>query len=182
MTIMKIRFLFLTLFFTFCYSTLAQDDTFQEDIITYLNSNGTRDQYSDAYDNMFDVLKKQFAVSNVPDSVWKDLQKDKEKSMDDIVNFLSFAYRNHFSHDEINTMNEFFSTDAAKQMMNDPSQLTEEQNEKVSAFYTGDLGRKIEEKRPDLTKDIGEISEHWSRDLFAAKMKSLIEKGYTTGY
>lgn len=182
MTIMKIRFLFLTLFFTFCYATIAQEDPYQEDIITYLNNNGTRDQYNNAYESMFEVLKKQFAVSSVPETVWKDLQKDKKKSMDEIVNFLSFAYRNHFTHEEINAMNEFFSTEAAKQMMKDPSKLNTSQKDEISAFYASDLGIKIEKKKPELSKDIMDISEHWSRDLFAAKMKSLIELGYSTGY
>jgi hypothetical protein len=182
MTIMKIRFLFLTLFLTLCFSGTAQEDPFKEDIVSYLNNNGTRDQYDAAYESMFDVLKKQFEVSNVPDSVWKDLQKDKEKSLDEIVNFLTYAYRNHFSREEINAMNDFYSTGSAKQMLKDPSQLNPSQSEEVSAFFASDLGVKIEEKKPELTEDIMEISEHWSRDLFGAKMSSLVKQGYTTGH
>ncbi|MBT8261727.1 MAG: DUF2059 domain-containing protein [Bacteroidia bacterium] len=179
---MKIRFLFLTLFFTFCFSSIGQEDPFQQDIIEYLNNNGTRDQYSGAFESMFDVLKQQFSASEVPQSVWKELQNDKEKSLDEIVNLLTFAYRNHFTHDEINTMNEFFSTDAGKQMLKDPSQLSTAQNDEISTFFKSDIGIKIEEKKPELSKDIMEISEHWSRDLFAAKMKNLIELGYSTGH
>jgi hypothetical protein len=182
MTIMKIRFLILTLFFTICFSAVAQDDPFQEDIITYLNNNGTREQYSGAYDSMFDVLKQQFSASNVPDSVWKDLQKDKDKSLDEIVKFLTFAYRNHFTRDEINEMNSFFQTDAARQMVKDPSALNDTDQQEISRFYDSELGKKIEEKRPDLTKDIVEISEHWSRDLFSEKMSKLVKLGYSTGH
>ncbi len=182
MTIMKIRFLFLTLFLAFCFSGATQEDSFQEDIITYLNNNGTRDQYKGAYESMFDLLKQQFSVSNVPESVWKDLQKSKEKSLDEIVNFLAFAYRNHFTREDINAMNEFYSSESAKQMIKDPSVLNSSQNEEISAFFASDLGIKIEEKKPELTKDIMEISEHWSRDLFSAKMSSLVKQGYTTGH
>ena len=179
---MKIRFLILTLFFPICFSITAQEDPYQEDIITYLNNNGTRDQYSGAYDSMFEVLKQQFSVSNVPDNVWKDLQKDKDKSLDEIVKFLTFAYRNHFTRGEINQLNTFYQTPAAKQMTIDPSALSETEQAEITAFYSSALGKKIEEKRNDLTKDIVEISEHWSRDLFAEKMSKLVKLGYSTGH
>lgn len=179
---MKIRFLFLTLFLSFCFSANAQIDAFQEDIIDYLNNNGTRGQYSAAYESMFDVLKKQFEVSNVPEPVYTELKLGKEKSLDEIVKLLSFAYRKHFTREEINAMNTFYKSDAAKQMIIDPSVLSETQNKEVYAFMNGELGKKIDTKQPDLSKDIAEISGFWSRDLFSETMSVLVKKGYYTKY
>ncbi len=178
---MKIRLLYLVLFLSFCFSANAQDDSFQEDIISYLNNNGTREQYADAYTGMFDVLKKQFEVSNVPETLWAELKQGRKKSLDEIVTLLSFAYRKHFTQDEINAMNIFYKSDTAKQMMADPSALSEAQNKQISAFMNGELGKKIDEKRDELTADIVEISEFWSRDLFSETMSILVKKGYHTG-
>ncbi len=177
---MKIRSLFLTLFLSFCFSANAQVDVFQEEIIDFLNNNETRKQYTDAYDSMFDLLKSQFAVSNVPEDVWTDLKKNKEKSLDEIVNLLSFAYRKHFTREDINAMSIFYTSDAGKQMMSDPSVLSESQNKEISTFMNGTLGKKIDEKREDLTTDVAKISEFWSRDLFSESMSALVKKGYYT--
>lgn len=181
MPIMKIGRLFLTLFLSICFSATAQVDSFQADIMSYLNNNGTRGQYSNAYESMFDVLKQQFDVSNVPEQVWEDLKKDKEKSMDEIIKLLTFAYRKHFVQEDIKGMDDFYRSETAQQMITDPSALSEAQNEEVAAFMASELGLKIEAVRPELSKDIMEISEHWSRELFSATMSSLVKQGYHTG-
>lgn len=179
---MKMQHLFLTLFLTICFSSTAQVDAFHADIIDYINNNGTRAQYSDAYESMFDVIKKQFEVSNVPDEVWTELKNDKEKSIDEIVNLLAYAYRKHFTQEDIKGMNSFYGSETGQQMMNDPSLLSTEQNEEVAAFMSSELGLKIEAKREGLSQDIVTISEQWSRELFMDKMGVLVKKGYHTGY
>jgi hypothetical protein len=179
---MKTGFLILTLFLSFCFSANSQADPFQQDIVDYLNSNGTREQYSTTYEEIFLVLKKQFEVSNVPDSVWKEIKKDKEKSLDGIINFLTFAYRRHFTRNEIQQMHRFYQSEAARQMMESPVGLTKEQNDSINAFSSSDLGKKIEEKSAALSEDIEAISQHWSRDLFGEKMSALVKKGYYTAY
>ncbi|GAB5401406.1 MAG: hypothetical protein Aureis2KO_29910 [Aureisphaera sp.] len=162
-----------------CFSVNAQVDDYQQDIINYLSINGTYEQYSVAYDEMFTVLKKQFQTANVPDSKWVELQKDKTESLKEVVRFLSFAYRKHFTQDEINTMYEVYNSDAAKEMMATQGMLNRNGNAEITAFFESDLGKKIESKRPELTEDISTISAHWSRELFAAKMSNLVKSGYS---
>ena len=176
---MKIRSLFLTLFCGICFSAVAQVDNFQQDIIEYLNNNGTEAQYSKAYDEMFDVLKQQFVVPEVPAEVWTDLKKGKEESIDDVIAFLTFAYRKHFTQEDISKMTAFYKTKAGKKLVKQTKNHSKEESEEVAAFFNSELGQKIESKRGVLSEDIAEISGHWSRDLFAEKMGVLVRKGYS---
>ena len=54
------RAAYLTVFFLICFSAMGQVDQFQKDIIEYLNSNGTRLQYNQAYEAVFPLLAKNF--------------------------------------------------------------------------------------------------------------------------
>lgn len=173
------RSIFLTLFSLICFSVTAQVDDFQQDIINYLNINGTYHQYTDAYVGTFDVLKKNFKTANVPEKVWEELKTDKEKSMKELISFLSFAYRKHFTHEEINTMTNFYKTKAAQQMIAQDGILTNSDNAEIKQFFESDLGKKIEQKRLELSEEIAIILRHWKRDLFAAKMSILVKKGYS---
>ena len=177
---MKIHSLFLTLFCGICFSGYGQVDAFQENIIEYLNSNGTASQYVKAYDEMFDVLKQQFVEPKVPENVWSELKEGKAESIQEVLSFLTFAYRKHFTEEDIAKMNQFYKTDAAQKMVTKTYKLTKEESEQVAAFFNSDLGQKIETKREDLSVDIAEISSHWSRELFTEKMSILVKKGYKT--
>lgn len=179
MSILKIRPLLLTLFCTICFSVSAQIDSFQKNIIDYLNSNGTEAQYSVAYEEMFVVLKKQFVNPEVPEEVWTELKQDKKESLQEVIAFLTFAYRKHFTEAEIIQMNEFYKSETGQKMVNHAPDISEEDNNKIVTFFTSDLGKKIESKREALTIDIAEISRSWSRDLFAEKMSLLVKKGYS---
>ena len=177
---MKIRLLFLTLFCSICFPLSAQVDSFQENIIEYLNNNGTESQYSDAYEEMFDVIKRQFV--DVPDEVWSELKVGKDESVQDVIKFLTFAYRKHFTESEIVTMTNFYKTKTAKKLVVGSNDLTNEDNDKILEFFKSDIGKKIESKREELSVDIAEISSTWSRELFAEKMSTLVKKGYSTKY
>ncbi len=179
---MKKHVLFLTLFSFMYFSVSAQADSFQQDIIDYLNINGTYEKYDEAYENMFNVLKPQFEGSNVPESVWNDLKKNREAKVQEIISFLTYAYRKHFTHEEILTMKAFYETEAGKQYVANPGELTETQNGEVTAFFKTDLGQKIGAKRPELAQDIAPIYQDWSKDMFKETLSALIKLGYTTKY
>lgn len=171
---------FITVFSLFCFSVSAQVDTYQEDIIKYLNVNGTYQQYDQAYDGMFDVLKRNFSSADIPDKVWTDLKKNRKESINDVIKFLTFAYRKQFTQTEINQLHAFYTTEAGRKMQIDPSLLTSEENDQLAAFYQSDLGKKMDKAKVELAADISEISSHWSRDLFASKMSALVKLGYDT--
>jgi hypothetical protein len=178
--IMKIGLIFLTLFCSICFPLSAQVDDFQENIIEYLNSNGTEHQYGDSYDELFDVLKEQFL--DVPDEEWSELKIGKNESVQDIIKFLAFAYRKHFTESDINTMTNFYKTETAKKLVAGTNDLTKEENDKILEFFQSDVGKKMESKRVALSVDTAEISSTWSRELFAEKMSALVKKGYSTKY
>ena len=180
MSIMKMRTLFLLLFVSIGFSMTAQVDSFQQNIIEYLNNNGTDSQYGDAYDAMFVVLRKQFV--DVPEEVWTEVKGGKDKSVQEVIEFLTFAYRKHFTEPEIIEMATFYKTETARKLVLGTNDLTSEDNDKIMEFFGSDVGKKIEAKREALSVDIEEISSHWSRDLFGAKMVALVKKGYVTKY
>ena len=177
---MKIRLLFLTLFCSICFPLSAQIDAFQENIIEYLKNNGTENQYGDSYDEMFEILKEQFL--DVPDKEWSELRVGKDESVQDVIKFLAFAYRKHFTESDIIAMTNFYKTETAKKLVAGSNALTNEENDKITEFFQSDIGKKIESKQEALSVDIGEISATWSRELFAEKMSALVKKGYSTKY
>jgi hypothetical protein len=179
MSVIKIRPLLLTLFCGICFSVSAQIDSFQKNIIDYLNSNGTEEQYSEAYEGMFDVLKKQFVNPVVPEEVWIELKQGKKESLQELIAFLTFAYRKHFTEADILKMTEFYKSEAGQKMVYNAPDISVEDNDKIVAFFTSDLGKKIESKREALLVDVAEISRTWSRELFAEKMSLLVKKGYS---
>jgi len=177
---MKIRFLFLTLFCGICFSVSSQVDSFQQNIIEYLNCNGTDTQYAQAYDDIFEVLKKQFTVPEVPEEVWRELKVDKAESVQNAIVFLTFAYRNHFTEAEIIDMTTFYQTEAAQKMMLNASNISKEENVQIQTFLNSKIKKKMDAKQEALLVDIDEITRHWRTDLFAEKMKILIKKKYST--
>lgn len=158
-------------------------DDFQKDIIVYLNVNGTQQQYEQAYEDMFVVLKKNFSTADIPNKVYKELKSDKSKSLEEVTEFLSFAYRKHFTHEEIVLMTHFYKSDAAQKMMKiQKGPISEAENAQINAYFEGDLAKKMKKKMPELSEDISEISGHWSRDLIGAKMSALVKMGYRTRF
>lgn len=175
---MKIKFLLLTVFSLFCFNMVAQKLSRQESIIKYLTINGTHAQYNSAYDQMFDVLEQQFKGSNVPDEVWKEVKSQKPMEINKIVSMLASAYRDNFSKEDINNLIDFYSSGTGQQVLQDPTKLNKEQNQELANFHGSLTGQKMFEVRPKLEKDIAQISEYWSRDLYKSTVDALIKKGY----
>ena len=177
------RSIFLTVFSLVCFTAVAQVDGFHEDIIAYLNVNGTQQQYEQAYEEMFEVLKRNFETADIPNKVYEELKSDKNQSLEDITKFLSFAYRKHFTREEIVLMTHFYKSDAAQKMMKlKEGPMSEAENAQIDAYFEGDLAKKMEAKMPELKEDISEISGHWSRGLIMAKMSALIKMGYSSKF
>lgn len=171
------RAAYLTVFFLICFSAMGQVDQFQKDIIEYLNSNGTRLQYNQAYEAVFPLLAKNFKDFDIPEKEWQKLKKDKKSQVDEVIRMLSFAYRKHFTQQEINQMKSFYSSEVAKKMLAHKT-LSEEENKIISQFFESEVGKKIVSVGPNLTQDIEQISTEWSKELFSAKMSELIKDGY----
>lgn len=177
---MKIRSLVLTLFLGICYTVGAQDSSFQENIITYLKLNGTESQYNRAFDEMFVMLGQQFGDANVPEEEWTAMKSSKEEDVSKVLAMIASAYRKHFTEAEIKEMNTFYSSYVGAKLAKREEKITAEDNKEIVYFFNSEVGKKISEKQQDLSKDIIEISEYWSRDLFMSNMNALVAKGYET--
>lgn len=177
---MKIRSMILTLFLTICFSGYAQIDEFHQDIINLLKVNGTEQEYGIIYRETLDILRNQFLWAEVPDEFWKKIHDEKAESVDEVISLLSFAYRNHFSRDEINAMFKFYQTEAAQKMVMNNNEQTPEEKEEIEAFFNSDLGKKINKSRIALAYDISEISKEWRKDVFSKGMSALVKSGYVT--
>lgn len=167
--IQKISILFLVVSMTSC----AQEATFQEDVMTYIQSNGTAKQYNYAYDELLKMLSNQFPKTELNAKGWDYMNANKDKYVTDMVALLAPVYEKNFTHDEIKKMNDFYKTEAGKQLVVDGSKLTESQKKEVNEFYASPIGKKIMEKQPVLAAEISKVSEGWSRDLYETALSML---------
>lgn len=170
---------FLTIFLLICFSGISQVDDFQKEIIDYLDINGTRVQYSIAFYELFPVLERNFRDKEIPEEAWEELKLDEEEQIDDIISRLTFAYRKHFTREDIAKMNDFYSSEVGQKVVSDYA-LTEEENATFQEYLDSDVSKKFEKNRKELTKDIEKISSDWSRELFGTKIKQLVKGGYLT--
>ena len=172
------RSLFLTVFSLFCFSLMSQEVSMQESIVKYLTINGTHAQYNSAYDQMFDVLEQQFKGAEIPATVWTDVKSKKPMVVNQVVSMLASAYRESFDKQDISNLIDFYSSGTGQQVLQDPTKLNTEQNQELANFHGSLTGQKMFEVRPKLEKDIAQISEYWSRDLYKGTLDALIAKGY----
>ena len=163
----------LVLIFFVSTNSFAQKGKEQSLIATYLKSNGSAAQYEYAYDQLLTMLKQKHPKTDANADGWKYLNENKAKAVADIMVDLGKVYEKHFTTEDINEMLGFYRGDAAKQMLKDRSQMTEEQKQELNAYYNSEVGKKIISKQQVLGKEIGTASEAWSRDLYETAMTLL---------
>ena len=172
-----LRLIFI-LFLSTTVSVSAQEDSFQKQLEHYLTINGTHNQYSGAFDQMFDVIKQNYGADQVPEKVWKELQTGKDKAVNDVIMMLTSVYRKHYTPEDIEQLLTFFQTDTGKQLAVGPDTLNEAQRKALGEFYETPVGMKVSQTQEAIGKDIMQVSEYWSRDLYLATLTSLKDKGY----
>jgi len=175
---MKFKILIFTFFTLLLSSVNAQQKTFTESINEYININGTEEQYSDAIDQLFVMLKQQYASSNVPEYVWEELKTKKTRALYQIKIMLASAYRSHFEHDNIKDLINFYNSSAGKQYKIDPTALSEKQKDEITLFYQSPTGKVLNQQAESLNLMCAEISESWSRSLYMEMKDELAAKGY----
>jgi len=170
-----------TLKLVFCFFLMlswqvnAQETDFTSEVATYLESNGTLDQYEYAYEELLKMLVKQYPKSESTANGWEYLQNNKKEAISEIQMELVPIYQQHFERSEIKEMTKFYQSPTGKQLTLDRSQMTTLQKEELNTFYNSVLGKKIIAKQTVLTQSISEISERWSRDLYETAMSLLKE-------
>ncbi|MFK5982188.1 MAG: DUF2059 domain-containing protein [Flavobacteriaceae bacterium] len=175
------RGLFLTLLMTVFFSASAQVDAFQNDIIDLLNINGTRQFYENSQEQSLEFLKDQIVKKKISKSEWKEIKlKNKEENLDNLMKSLSFAYRNHFSKEEIHELTTFYKTEAAKKLLSGKSKFSKEEDKIIDDFNNSDVSKRRNMIDNVLVKEMVTIYSDWKRELIASKMSELVKGGYTT--
>ena len=171
--------LLLAVFFMVTFTGVSQESTYHQDVLSYFKVNGTSEQYANATNGLFDLLKKQYSKKNVPDSVWTELKIDNPKHVERVLNMLVSAYRGSYNQEDINNMLDFYQSDTGSQLLVDKTTLNYDQQKQASVFYNTETGQKILMSEQEIAKNISEISEIWSRDLYRMMVDALAEKGYS---
>lgn len=171
--------LLIILLLTMSFSSIAQEQSYHQEILKYFKINGTEVQYTNATTGLFDLLKRQYESKNVPSAVWTELEEEIPQAVDRILNMLVSAYRGSYNQEDIQNMLAFYETSTGSQLLKDKTALTSDQQKEASNFYNSTTGQKILESEEKIGKNISEISEIWSRDLYKMMVDKLAEKGYT---
>lgn len=170
--------LLFVLFFLGSLQFNAQESTYHGDVLRYLTMNGTANQYGEAINQLFDLLKQQYKDQNVTNEVWSELEKETSPEVNRILNMLVSAYRGTYEHEDIKNMMAFYETEAGKQLLLDKTALSQEQQKEASIFYNSPTGQKILTSEQQIASRVGEVSEIWSRDLYRSIVDKLAEKGF----
>lgn len=171
--------LLIVLIFICSFSLSAQERPYHEVVLEYLEVNGTRTQYQNATDGLFDLLKKQYESKNVPETVWTELKAEAPKQVDGILAMLVSAYRGTYEKEDIQKMLDFYQTGTGKQLLSDKTAMDYDQQQEVAQFYNTATGQKILTSEQQISSSVSEISEIWSRDLYRMMVEKLAEKGYS---
>jgi len=142
-------------------------------VSTYLDSNGTLSQYEYAYDQLLEMLSKQYPKSEATANGWEYLENNKADAIADIKKEIIPIYKNNFTSEEINEMTTFYQSDAGKQLKTDRTKLNQMQTDQINVFYNSVIGQKIIQKQEVLSKEISAVSESWSRDLYETALSLL---------
>lgn len=172
-----IRFFSYLLFLVITVAS-AQETSYADDAMKYLELNGTTKQYDEAVDQLFVMLKQQYSAANIPSTIWTDFEAQKPKELHKIKSLLVSAYRSSFSQEELKEMIAFYDTPAGRQLVADPTAMTDAQKDAFTLFGQTPTGQRIEQQQETLSRMVSEVSELWSRDLYKDITAQLKSKGY----
>lgn len=157
----------------------AQEVSYHQLALKYLQTNGTVTQYEGAIDQLFSLLRQQYSGKNIPDTTWTVLRSDSSQEVDRVLNMLVSAYRGTYEKLDLVNMLAFYDTGAGKQLLEDKTALSYEQRKEASVFYNSPTGQKILSSEQAVGSRVAEVSEIWSRDLFRNITDKLAAKGFT---
>ncbi|MFT5863436.1 MAG: hypothetical protein ACI828_002095 [Flavobacteriales bacterium] len=156
----------------------AQEANYKQDVLQYLELNGTTEQYSGAIDQLFELLKRQYASHEIDAEVWNTLRDESQGEIGRMKAMLVSAYRDTYAQDDIKNLISFYKTGAGKQLLRDQSAMTDSQRNDASFFYNSPTGQKVINSKDDISRSVAEVSELWSRDLYTSMIDKLTAKGY----
>ncbi len=131
-------------------ATRAQGDAFEKDLARMLELSGSAQMYDAVFDQM--ILQMKSAMPNVDESAWPKVKSEVwEKQIAGLNQKLVPIYRKHFTHDDIKSL---------------------------IAFYQTDIGKKLAEKTPLISRESMVIGQQWGMQLGQAIQNYLKDNGY----
>ena len=148
----KLAFIFGLLFASLFATAQATTnlDEFDKDIQKFLSINGS----NAAYDIAFDQIVQQFKMmkTEAPYEIWLEARTEIfDKEIISLSNRMAPIYKNHFTHQEIKELIE---------------------------FYESELGKKMTNELASITKESIQLSHSWAMQLSGKINTFLQEKGY----
>ena len=171
--------LLLALFILTSFTAMSQEVSYHSIALKYLQTNGTATQYEGAIDQLFDLLKRQYADKSISDATWTSLRSESSSEVDRILNMLVSAYRGTYEKEDLINMLAFYETPTGKQLLLDRTGLTHAQRQEAASFFNSPSGQKIVASEQEVGSRVAEVSELWSRDLYRNITDKLAEKGFT---
>lgn len=157
---------------------IAQETTYRQDVLEYLELNGTTEQYSGAIDQLFELLKRQYTSHKIDEAVWASLRDESQGEIGRMKAMLVSAYRGVYDQDDIKNLISFYKTDAGQQLLRDQTSMSDAQRNDASFFYNTPTGKKVLNSKNEISRSVSEVSEIWSRDLYKSMIDKLATKGY----
>ncbi len=96
------------------WSVQAQETNFSKEVATYLDNNGTMNQYEYAYDELLKMLVNQYPKSDRTADGWKYLESNKEDAMTAMTKEFIPIYQENFDASEIKSMTTFYQSDTGR--------------------------------------------------------------------
>lgn len=168
----------LLLTFTVLTTAVAQDDDYVIAVNECIENNGTLAYYDTVLDAMFLDFKTEFQASNIPDNVWKEVEKEKEYAKEGLATMLSRAYKNHFTLQDLEAMNALYSSKAGKNMLQSKP-LSKAETKELDDFYNSSTGQKIQKSQSEMSTSLRRLAKLWINNTSNKVATVLSEKGYS---
>lgn len=168
----------LLLSFTVLTTAVAQEDDYVIAVNECIENNGTLAYYDAVLDAMFLDFKTEFQASNIPDSMWETVEKEKKYAKNGLATMLSRAYKEHFTLQDLELMNELYASKAGQNMLQNKS-LSKKDKAYLDRFYNSATGKKIQNTQSEMSASLRRLAKIWINNTSNKVATLLSEKGYS---
>ena len=163
----------LFLFFLMPFALTAQESDFADDVLDYLEFNGTLKHYERDYDEFVTTLEDLVPRNEQNAIRWDQIVANKPIAINELKIGLIALFQDNFTHKEILLMAAFYKSETGRILINDQANMTKIHTEILSKFYNSELGLKMMRKQEYFAQEMGRLSEEWTRDLYETSLPLL---------
>jgi len=157
------------------------NDSYQSLMMKYFEVSGIDTEYNAAYDGMMKMFKDAYQTQEIPATVWKKYDSNKNTSISKLKGILASEYRSIFDDKEdLRSLIKFYTSSAGKQLKSNPNAMSEEDKAAYEEFRASSTGTKLFGRMDLINKAKESSSVYWSRELFCQVTGELKQMGYTS--